>query len=139
MTNIIINSKNRTLEVTKKFASSAARFGSDEYKELKEAHSEFPTYKVVIKTSNRKAKSSYKGLTYDFMEKYIKSHDNEQNEILAEFETLRGKSESAIALNAQSLSYVEIKVWFLDKFPTFTEFTQKREALLNKSEDKKSA
>ena len=138
MTNIIIKSKTRTLEVSKKFYTAAAQFGSNEYQELKEARSEFPTYKVVTKTC-RKAKSSYKGLTYNYMEKYIKSHDNEQGEILKEFETLRGKSKDAKDLNAKSLSYGEIKLWFLDKFPAFEEFHKERAALITKSEDEKSA
>lgn len=137
MANITINERNRTLEITKKFAYAAARFGSDEYKELK-ARSEFPTYKVVTKI-NRKARSGYNGLTYSFMERYIKSHDNEQQTIYEEFQTLRGKSDNAISLNAESLSYAEIKVWFLDKFPAFKEFKQKRTALIAKGEEEKTA
>lgn len=73
MANIIIKERSKTLEITKKFAAAASRFGSDEYMELKAARSEFPTFKVVTKTTSRKSKDSFKGLTYDFMENYIKS------------------------------------------------------------------
>lgn len=39
MANIIINERSKTLEITKKFAAAASRFGSDEYMELKAARS----------------------------------------------------------------------------------------------------
>ena len=54
-----------TIEMTKKFAKAAEKFGSDEYKSLQEAKRDNPTFKVVI--VSRKAtekKDSYKGLTY---------------------------------------------------------------------------
>lgn len=79
MANIIINERNKTLEITKNFAAAASRFGSDEYMELKAARSEFPTFKVVTKTISRKSKDSFKGLTYEFMENYIKSRSNSEN------------------------------------------------------------
>lgn len=37
MTNLTINNKARTIEMTKKFEKAASRFGSDEYKMLQEA------------------------------------------------------------------------------------------------------
>ena len=133
--NIIINERNHTLEITKKFATAASRFGSDEYRELKEARTDFPTFKVVVKTT--KSKSNFNGLTYAFMEKYIKSHDNAETN-LADFMLLRGKSEEAEALEAESASYAEIKEWFLATYPAFAAFQKKREELLNKSKEAKS-
>ena len=49
-----------------------------------------PTYKVIVKTSTAKSKESFKGLTYDYMKKYIAAHDDEEKTIMAEFEMLRG-------------------------------------------------
>ena len=51
MTNIIINAKERTIVITKKMAQAASRFGSDEYKELRAAMNDNPTYKVVVRTT----------------------------------------------------------------------------------------
>ena len=64
------------------------------------------------------------------MEKYIKAHDNEESTILAEYNDLRAKSEEAIELGAESASYMEIKDWFLKKFPAIVDFHKKREAIL---------
>lgn len=87
MTNLTINNKAHTIEMTKKFEKAASRFGSDEYKALQEARKDYPTYKVVVKTSTTKSKESFKGLTYDYMEKYIDAHDKEGT-TKAEFEML---------------------------------------------------
>ena len=117
MANIIINERNKALEITKKFASAASRFGSDEYLELKAARSEFPTFKAAIKTTGRKAKDSFKGLTYDFMEHYITSRSNSEN-IMNEYKDLKEMGKSVAAVKA----YSQIKEWFLEKYPEIAKF-----------------
>lgn len=117
MANIIINERNKALEITKKFASAASRFGSDEYLELKAARSEFPTFKVAVKTTSRKAKDSFKGLTYDFMEHYITSRSNSEN-IMNEYKDLKEMGKSVAAVKA----YSQIKKWFLEKYPEIAKF-----------------
>ena len=71
MTNIKINFSERAIEMTKKFERKAQRYGSDAYKELQEARRDYPSFRVVVKSSSRKNKDSFKGLTYEYMEKYI--------------------------------------------------------------------
>ena len=63
--NININTENATIELTsKKFATAAAKFGTDAYKMLQEARSDYPTYKVVTvarkitSTSNQRVSPS---------------------------------------------------------------------------------
>lgn len=126
-----INHKNQTIEMSKKFAKAAEKFGSKEYKQLREARSDYPDFKVV--TVSRKAsgqKESYKGLTYSYMENYIKTHDDEKKSIMTEYEMLRGMSAEAQEVLAEPCSYIEMKAWFLKKFPAIAEFHKKREMLL---------
>lgn len=121
----------RTIEMTKKFAKAAEKFGSEEYRNLQEARRDNPTFKVVI--VSRKAatnKDSYKGLTYTYMETYIKAHDDDKKSIMAEYEMLRGISEAAKEALAEPCSYNEVKNWFLKKFPAIAEFHKKREELV---------
>ena len=68
MTNITISNATRSIELSKKFAAAAAKFGSDEYKMLQEARRDYPDYKVVeISRKNPKSnKSTFKGLTYEY-------------------------------------------------------------------------
>ena len=131
MMNITINSKKGTIEITKKFEKLASRFGSEEYKALQEARRDNPNYKVVIKTSSAKKKESYKGLTYAYMEMYIKAHDDENNSIMAVYEDLRAISVEAQEALAESASYHEVKEWFLHQFPAIAKFHEKREAILS--------
>ena len=62
MSNITINYKNSTIEITKSFEKQASVYGSQAYNELREARAEFPTYRLAIKanksssTFNAKAK-----------------------------------------------------------------------------------
>lgn len=137
MTNIIINAKERTIVITKKMAQAASRFGSDEYKELRAAMNDNPTYKVVVRTTKQK-RETYRGLTFEYMEKYIETHD-ENGTIMKEFLMMRGKSEEGVEALAVSLSYSEIKNWFFDTYPAIAEFHKKREAVMERVNANKAA
>ena len=126
-----INMKKNAIELTKKEAAAAAKFGTTEYKQLQEARRDNPGFKVVTITRKSTAKKeSYKGLTYGYMETYIQKHDDEEKSIMAEYMMLRGLSEEAEEALAESFTYQEMKEWFLKKFPAIAEFHKKREALL---------
>ena len=126
-----INMKKNAIELTKKEAAAAAKFGTTEYKQLQEARRDNPGFKVVTITRKSTAKKeSYKGLTYGYMEMYIQKHDDEEQSIMAEYMMLRGLSEEAEEALAESFTYQEMKEWFLKKFPAIAEFHKKREALL---------
>jgi hypothetical protein len=113
MITIKINYKNHTIEMpTKKFANAACRYGTDEYKALQGARSDYPNFRVVITRANTKRKDSLKGLNYEFMESYIKNHD-EDGSILRVFNKKRGLDAESLS----SLTYGEIKAWFLEQYP----------------------
>lgn len=125
------NLMNKTIEMSKTEANKAGRINSNEFNELNTLRTIYPTFEIVIKTSSTKKKSEYKGLTYEYMEKYIKAHDNAEMSIMAEYEMLRGLTDEAQEALAESFSYKEIKEWFLNTFPAIAKFHEKREALLN--------
>ena len=138
MTNIRVNRKMRTLEITKKFDKLASRYGTDEYTELQNALTENPGYKVVVRsTTSSKKRETYKGLTFDYMEKYIETHDDKDGSIMAEFKMMRGETEEAQEALADSMSYHDIKEWFLETYPAIADFHKKREALAEKLEQKR--
>ena len=132
--NITISARTHSLVLTKSFAAKAAIFGSDEYRMLQEARHDYPGYKVTVgKTKKKEAKNFYAGLDYDYMEKYIEAHDNDEKSIMAEYMMLRGKSDEAKELQAGSASFLEIRSWFLKTFPAIEAFYTKRAALLTKA------
>ena len=123
-----VYTKSRTIEVTKTFYKAASRFGSEAYEALQKARKENPDFAVVVKSARTKV-DHFKGLTYDFMEKYIASHDN-ADERMAEFNDLRAKSEVAKLNGAEALSYGEIRAWFFKKYPEIKAFQRRREQAL---------
>ena len=137
---MFINEKKMAIEMTKKFAAAARKFGTQQYRDLQEARRDYPNFKVVTitrKTSGKK--DTFKGLTYDFMENYIKNHDNAEQSIMAEYLMLRGMTDEAEEALAESFTYLEMKDWFLKKFPAIAEFHKKRAALLSKAAAKPEA
>ena len=128
---MFINERKHTIELNKKEAKAAAKFGTDEYKNLQTARKDYPTFSVVT-VSQKPAvkKNSYKGLTYEYMEMYIQKHDDENKSIMAEYLMLRGKTEEAEEALAESFTYLEMKDWFLKKFPAIAAFHETRIKLM---------
>ena len=121
-----INEKKMAIEMTKKFAAAARKFGTQQYRDLQEARRDYPNFKVVTITRNTAGKQDfYKGLTYEFMESYIQKHDDEEQSIMAEYMMLRGKSEDAKAHLVEPYSYGKMKKWFLKTFPAIADFHKK--------------
>jgi len=131
MMNLRVNGKNGTIEMSKKFAAAVANPFSDEYAQLQAVRRDYPKFKIVT-VSHKNAKPEFKGLTYEYMRKYIVKHDDDEKSIMAEFEMLTATSEEAADLLVEAASYHEVKEWFFEKFPQIKEFHEKRAALLKK-------
>ena len=108
---IEINHIDATIIMTKKFYEAACHLNTPEYKELMAARRDNPTYKLEVRTINKKAdKNSYRNLTFDNMEIFIrKSMDSVRSleERLDEYETVKSLSK------AQASPYAYVKTWFL--------------------------
>ena len=128
--NITINTKKNTIEITKKFAAAAKRFGTTEYEDLQSVRRDYPQYRIEVRTAAKKA-DTFKGLTINYMESYIQKHDNEQMQ--RDFYILCGKNEDGSEQEfAAAASYGEIKKWFLDQHTELMEQRNKIDAILNK-------
>ena len=129
MTTITINAKNRTIELTKTFATASQKFGSPEYNELKEARLDNPTFRVVT-IVKKTARPKFKGLTYEYMEKYISTHDDEKKSIMSEYKGKRALTDEAKEALAVSASYNEIREWFFKKYLAVAQFHKTRAQIL---------
>ena len=131
MTNIIINDKNRTIEISKKFANEAKKYGTEEYRMLQEARKDYPRYKVTVKATAKRA-DSFKGLNQDYMWNYIKTHDKKDEQgnavdNLSVFYDLTGRdAEGNKKAFSEVATYGELKKWFLEQYP---EVAMKRETI----------
>ena len=124
-----INSKAQTIEMTKKFANFAKRFGSVEYDKLQTARRDYPSYKVIVKNGRSPKRNYFKGLSYEYMENYIQDHDDENGSIMKKYQALRATSEEAKEIGAVSMTYAEIKDWFFKVYPAFAKFKEARKEI----------
>lgn len=105
----IIFQKN-IIELNATEARRAAKIGTEEYKELIEAKRNFPNFQIKVMPT-RKSSYAFKGLTYEFMGRYISIHGTEEQ--LKEFNEMRDRDGES----GGAASYGEIKKWFLENFP----------------------
>ena len=118
-----INLTERTIALTKKEMTAASRYGSDAYKELQNARRDNPGFEIVTITRMVKTqRETYKGLTYEYMEKYIKTHDDEKGTIWREYKICRGKPLDEKDLIPVPYTYREMREWFLDKYEEIAKF-----------------
>lgn len=127
---VTVNYGTKEIVLSKQFNTKAKRYNSPEYKQLLEVIKDFPSYEVKVRTTtsrvNRKS-DSYKGLTYTYMETYIKAHDKDGSKY-KEFIGLvpsRAKGfnkEDSVVVKDKS--YGVVKKWFLESF----NFTKKEVA-----------
>ena len=117
MSNIKINEKNHTIEITKKFAAAAKRFGTHEYDDLQTVRRDYPKYRVITKNTKKK-NDTFKGLTYGYMETYIRTKDPARME---EFKSVIKQDD-----NGKKPTYAEVKQWFLDCYRNNLTLTNRR-------------
>ena len=109
------------IEMNTTFAKMMQNPLSDEYALLQKTRMENPTFTVrrrqIKKNPN---KDTYKGLTYPYMEHYIRTHEEGENvqKVLDRFEELKLISQC----HGKRYRYSTIKKWFLAKYPDVAKF-----------------
>ena len=139
MANAIVNRTNRTITITKAYNAKASIYGTIEYDTLTKIQSQNPGFRVVVQSSTRKSVPLGK-ITRPQIEKYIKSHDDENQSIWSEYLKLRGttddedeekENEDEIRVKV-SASFFEIKKWFAKQYPCFAEEAKARKKEIKK-------
>ena len=113
MNNITFDAIANTITITKSFYAASKEFGSEEQKMLADIQKEYPNMRIAVKstrTGNRK--SEYKGLTYDYMRRFIRIMDRENivtfDDVIAHYEDFGYESGKL---------YQCVKNWFLETYP----------------------
>ena len=99
-----VNFIGKCIEVTNAEMKRAQNAGSLEYVKLMHTMNELPEFQIVVKQSTRKAYNTHAGLTYEFMEDFVKAIAPER---IPEFQAIR----------VTYRSYSAVKRWFLEAFP----------------------
>ena len=120
-----IDHENKKIRLPKAFAKASGKYGSEEYKLLMEMKKDVPNYDVIVEEPKRKQpRDNYKGLTYDYMERYIETKENSK-ELMKKFNELRGISTEYEAIMKKA-SYLQVKKWFLTTFPEIEAYKEER-------------
>lgn len=120
------NLMTKKIEMSKSEAKAAGKLNSDKFKELRQLMEMYPGFEIQIKAP-AKRKVEFRGLDYKYMKGYILKHDDEDGTIMAEFRELvaqdkKDKVEGAEHLEAAG--YLDVKKWFLAKFPEIKQFKE---------------
>ena len=112
---------NCRLIMDRTFAKKASNVRSEEYEILQNVRRDYPNYEVVVrKIKKNPNKKTYSGLTYQYMEDYIRTHGTREEitKNLKEFEEMKIISQC----HSKGFRYPTIKKWFLEKYPEIALF-----------------
>ena len=132
-----INHIERTITMDRTFAKNAENTRSEEYAHLQSVRRDYPTYTVVRRQIKKNPnKESWKGLTYEYMENYITTHEEGENRVLV----LKEFAEKRLIAECHSKChrYPTIKKWFLDKYSEIAEFGMSAPAATESSDTQRS-
>ena len=131
------NLMTKKIEMTKTEAKSAGKPNTDAYNMLLELMKNFPGYEIEIVKPASKKTDRFKGLDYNYMMDYIKSHNKE---LLKDFYTLRGLDDNGKKVGmAAAASYGEIKMWFLEQFPEVEKMAENVNEIIAKARNAREA
>ena len=104
---------NKKIIGTKASFDKASKGFGPAYEELSEKISKHPNFDLVVKEQKKhttKAKRTYNGMGFDFMEAYIETRKNAET-LMAEYESVK-----KMAKDSGLSIYPITKKWFLDEF-----------------------
>ena len=114
--NLHIDMENGAIVMSKAFAKKASVYDSIEYNMLQGARADYPEYKIVMRSINKNEKQEhFRGLTYEYIERYIGAHDNSEERMMI-YKELR------LIAECHSVRYQHIKRWFLETYPEVRKF-----------------
>ena len=111
--NITFDAITNTITISKGFYTASKEFGSEEQKMLADIQKEYPNMRIAVKSARTGVrKSEYKGLTYDYMRRFIRIMDRENivtfEDVIAHYEDFGYESGKL---------YQCVKDWFLETYP----------------------
>ena len=128
----------KVIEMTKSEAKAAGKVGTAEFEELASLRAACPGFRIVVKAS--KSNDNMKGLTVDYMKKYIEKHDDKNGTNMSIFNQLRGLDDDGKKIEfARVATYGELKMWFLDTYPEVENINKTVDDILAKAKKNREA
>ena len=106
-----------TITITRGFYKASQEFGSEEQKEISRIQQQYPHMTIAVKSKRTGyRKNEYKGLTFDYMRRFIRTMDKENivtfEDVIAHYEEFGYESGKL---------YQCVKDWFLETYPNHKE------------------
>lgn len=118
--NLTVDHPKKRIIIGKAFNKKQADITSEEYAKLCEVVQMFPKYRVTVKEIKKNPhKESYKGLNYDYMERYIAVKGTRADR--QEYDDMR------LLAECHSKRFPVIKGWFLHKYPEVEQYGAREE------------
>ena len=108
-----INYEKKAIELTTAEMKEAKKFGSDMYKDLREARNDNPGFRVV-EVKAKKSKNDFSDLNMKTIKAYVEKHGSDEQKEHFEFISKKTITEDGEYVMAQS--FFQIKKWFLEEF-----------------------
>lgn len=105
--------ESKTILVTKAFMKDAQVYDSKAYRKLMKIQDKHPDFEVETVSARKKPtgrKVHFRGLTYKYMEEYIKAHDQAE-------ERMKAFEETKLRAKPTSNPYKQVQDWFLKIYP----------------------
>ena len=108
-----INYEKKAIELTTAEMKEAKKFGSDMYKDLREARNDNPGFRVV-EVKAKKSKNDFSDLNMKTIKAYVEKRGSDEQKANFKFISQKTINEDGEYVEAQS--FFEIKKWFLEEF-----------------------
>lgn len=108
-----INYEKKAIELTTAEMKEAKKYGSDMYKDLREARNDNPGFRVV-EVKAKKSKNDFSDLNMKTIKAYVEKHGSDEQKEHFEFISKKTITEDGEYVEAQS--FFQIKKWFLEEF-----------------------
>lgn len=130
-TNHKIDYASKTITLSKSFYEKACNIkNKTEFNEMKTLRTEFPDFTFIVKQIKKnKDKKTYKNLTYENMEAYIKAVEENSDIVLEELKKVKAKA------CIQTSPYTFVKRWFLKQYPDYMEKEEANEETVNEEKN----
>lgn len=125
--NVRVNNETREIVVNKAFLKRASIPSTPEYNALREIKKDNPSFKVV--SAKRTGRSNgMKGLTFNYMENYISTHDDENGTVMKAFKEQMKKRADTTDNKGRKEHFDDTVEWFLEKYPSVKDYHQAKKS-----------
>ena len=107
---LTVDFANNRIVMDRTFAQKAKDTHTDEYAHLQQVRLDYPQYKVIVRTIKKNTnKETYKGLTYEYMFRFLNAYHDERD--------IKKLEKKIFISECHRIRYPKVKKWFLEEYP----------------------